>query len=124
MSYYSNFTLNVYDWPEGSKNVEYGRLVTDEYLKIAVDNAIQALDVFEEGNMRSGYYAYAPWSTVDEDMCELSRKFPTVLFELNGNGDDWDDIWVTYYLDGKMQFCPAAIVYPDFDPDGFKEYQP
>jgi hypothetical protein len=50
-------------------------------------------------------------------MKKLSNKFRDVLFELYGEGEEWDDRWKHYYLNGKMQVCHANITvqYPEFD---------
>lgn len=55
------------------------------------------------------------WYGHDLDMLECSKKFPEVLFCLHGEGEDSNDKWDAYYLNGKMQHCQAEITYPPFD---------
>lgn len=55
------------------------------------------------------------WYEHEEDMRKLSSEFPTVMFKVYGNGENDEDIWVRYYIDGKMQHEMAVIQYPDFD---------
>lgn len=50
-------------------------------------------------------------------MREVSRLCPNVLFTLWGRGEDWDDSWKAYYLNGKMQFAPGEMVYLEFNED-------
>ena len=57
------------------------------------------------------------WYDHDDDMIEVSKLFPGVLFALHGEGDNSEDMWDAYYLNGKMQYCGAEIVYPPFDPE-------
>jgi hypothetical protein len=45
----------------------------------------------------------------------MSKAIPHVLFTLEGIGEEQGDHWKEYYLDGKMQRCPAAIIFPPFD---------
>lgn len=56
------------------------------------------------------------WYDHDDDMIKVSKMFPDVLFCLHGEGESNDDLWDTYYLNGKTQDCPATVVYPPFDP--------
>jgi len=60
------------------------------------------------------------WYDHDTDMLKLSLEFPGVLMTLNGEGEEAGDIWVKYYLDGKMQEEQAKIVLGDFDPSKLK----
>ena len=58
------------------------------------------------------------WYEHDKDMKALSSAFPNVLFCLDGKGEDDDDLWRSYFLNGKRQLCRAKITieYPEFDP--------
>lgn len=70
----------------------------------------------------SGYifndsYIYsAKWYDHDKDMLTLSLAYPDILFTLEGKGEESDDIWISYYQNGKTQYHQAKIVYPEYDP--------
>lgn len=55
------------------------------------------------------------WYDNEDDMLLLSKEFPDVLFKLHGEGEDNKDIWDKYFMNGKMQYCPAEIICPPFD---------
>jgi hypothetical protein len=55
------------------------------------------------------------WYNHQEDMKAYSKQHPNVVFSLFGDGEEVDDRWVEYYMDGKVQEELAKIVYPPFD---------
>jgi hypothetical protein len=55
------------------------------------------------------------WYEHDEDMRKVSKLLPEILFTLSGEGEENDDIWRAYYLDGKCHFCRARITFDPFD---------
>jgi hypothetical protein len=57
----------------------------------------------------------AKWYSHEEDMRELSKKYPDLVFQIKGEGEESGDLWIEYYKNGKMQEAPAKIVYDDFD---------
>lgn len=68
------------------------------------------------GDCGSGWSTVAKWYDWEGDMITMSKTFPEVLFELHGVGDDSEDLWFAYFYQGKVQHCPAKIIYDDFDP--------
>lgn len=52
------------------------------------------------------------WYDHDEDMIEISKQFPDVLFILKGEGEDHDDMWRNYYHNGEYEETYAEIVFP------------
>lgn len=55
------------------------------------------------------------WYDFKDDMREVSKQHPNVLFELSGQGEENSDLWKAYFKDGKMQMCKARIEYDNFD---------
>jgi hypothetical protein len=55
------------------------------------------------------------WYEHIEDMKEYSKKYPKVLFTLSGHGEDYEDIWKKYFLNGKVQIEKARITFDNFD---------
>ena len=54
----------------------------------------------------------AEWPETDSHMKKVSARHPGVVFTVNGRGEDPDDTWREYFLDGKSQL----VHMPDFDP--------
>lgn len=112
MGYYTDYELNI---------SPYGRDVIPENEIAELEREINLVDVFEGGNASDGYYCSAKWYDHDDDMMRLSGRFPDILFSLHGDGENHEDMWETYYLNGRMQYCEAEITYPPFDESQLSE---
>lgn len=113
MSYMTSYDLNIYDL----KSREPANKVLDPRSIADLQDEIDRMGVFTDGDVSfDGLSAYSTWYDCDEDMCLLSSKFPDLLFELWGTGEDCDDLWKAYYCGGAKQAAPAKISYDEFDP--------
>ena len=54
------------------------------------------------------------WKGRDDEMKELSRKYPELIFAVRYDGDEYDDMGYFYYHKGMMQHCPAIITYEKY----------
>lgn len=66
------------------------------------------------------YKQECKWYDHDKDMISFSKRFPDVLFTLEGQGEESGDLWNTYYKNGRMQHCTAIITYEEFDESKLK----
>ena len=55
------------------------------------------------------------WYEHEDDMRQLSTRFPDMLFILSGKGEENEDIWVKYFKGGRMQVSYATIILDKFD---------
>ena len=99
MGYYTDYNLTAHG-------------ATDEQRAEMNKIIIQEWGLEEWGD---GWWCNAKWYDHDKDMLRLSLLYPNILFELQGDGEESDDMWVTWYKNGKKQHCPAEIIYPPFD---------
>lgn len=107
MGYYTDYTLSL------------STQVPAEVLE-KVRQVVDGWNVFET-EWDAEWYGSAKWYDHRKDMCDLSRQFPNVLFCLHGVGEGQDDLWDAYFLGGRMQYCPAQIIYEPFDPEKLEE---
>lgn len=112
MGYYTDYDLDI---------SPHGRDVFSNEEIDELEREIDLLNVFESGHTVGGYYCNAKWYDHDEDMMRLSGRFPDILFSLHGNGENQEDMWDAYYLNGRMQYCGAKITYPPFDESQLSE---
>lgn len=119
MGYYTYYTLET---------IENKYKVFDiiSYMKEQYDNSSEckyyAFQYEFESLLEDDYATYfelysdeCKWYEHDEEMIELSLKFPDTVFCLHGEGEESGDIWNKYYKNGKSQYCPARIVYDEYD---------
>lgn len=108
MGYYTNYELSIEN---------DSKLMIDDDIE-AISKYLESLEVFDDIDIQGTSHAWCKWYDHTDDMCWLSRKFPTVLFVLRGDGEEFEDFWKEYYLDGKYQFCKGTITvsYEKFDP--------
>lgn len=106
MGYYTNYTLSI-------ENETVSQNVLAE-----IDAEMEKMNMLDGSFCDySQWFGEGKWYEHDDDMLLLSTKFPEILFCLDGDGEDFEDIWRTYYQNGRMQHCPASIVYDDYDPE-------
>lgn len=74
MGYYSIFSLSVNN-------------VTPK-LEAHVNDTINALAIFEDGDCYTGWSAYEKWYNCEEDLIKISQRFPSLLFTLDVFGDN------------------------------------
>jgi transposase len=41
--------------------------------------------------------------------------FPKSLFRLMAEGPEVGDLWIKYFKNGRMQFCPVNIIFDEYD---------
>ena len=116
MGYYTKFELEISGTGE--------RWVTGVNVKgekIRVNIGIDHDEVIRELVDLSGYEHLFDgdthkWYEYDENMREISQKYPNLLFTLSGEGEESGDRWRAYYKAGKCQRELAKIEYGKFDP--------
>lgn len=105
MSYQTTYTLEV----NNLSNEKF-----DTYIEILDTPEAVVEKVLDKKYIFNGE---GSWRGFDSDMKTVSAFFPNVLFTLTGAGEEADDLWRAYFLDGKMQHVHAEIFYPGFDAD-------
>lgn len=68
------------------------------------------------GNIFRHDYCECKWYGHKEDMLNVSKKFPDVIFILTGEGEEPGDLWKKRFVNGQVDEVRAEITYPDFPP--------
>ena len=106
MGYYTIFKLSAKD-SEITDDMKKELSTINSYY---FDN-MNLIDELVEGWFEAKWYDYV------DNMKMLSLKFPTIVFILEGDGEENDDMWVAYFMNGKVQYEKAKITYNYFDPN-------
>lgn len=110
MGYYTDYSLSA-EWH--GKSLEPPQEEVD-----GLEDEIERMNVFDfGGDFDSGWWANSKWYDWEEDMALLSERFPNFLFLLNGSGENLDDIWGAYFLNGRVMRDARGIVTRPFDPE-------
>lgn len=67
--------------------------------------------------LRETFFDEMNWENYECDMTEISKKYPSVHFELYGRGEAFDDFWCQHFINGKTLLCHGRITYDEFNPE-------
>ena len=116
MGYYTYYTMEA----RGIKNEEeYNSIVRSlkkhelyedrENNKYGVFNNSKYFDESHSSYFEA--YEETKWYDHSYDMMKFSCLFPDVTFKLHGEGEESGDLWNEYFHNGKVEECPARIIY-------------
>lgn len=74
----------------------------DDYKKI-----VKELEEISEIDLKNG--EVSKWYDSHEDCLEVSKKYPDVMFQLNGDGEDSIDVWATRYKGGESETVESVM---------------
>lgn len=122
MGYYTTYSLEIEN--------EY-KFESDLELKV-FESLARITDLWNEADVEAAAECHYPlnvisyeslkWYNHKQDMIELSKMFPLCRFILEGQGEEPDDMWREYYLNGYCQVAYARIEYDEPDWDMLKSF--
>jgi len=95
MGYLTYFTLDIVS----GSDEDFDALVGDIREKTGID--------FSRDNS-----AEAKWYDCEKDMTALSMKYPDLVVQLDGDGEDSDDLWSERFRNGECE--SVGVEMPDF----------
>jgi hypothetical protein len=105
MSYYTLFTFEAKQRVNNKIKDVTGEIIPE--FRAANEQAKYALD-------EDGYPAnQAKWYDWKESLIEISKLFPEILMSLSGEGEESNDLWAAYALNGYVEISQAVLTYPD-----------
>lgn len=104
MGYYTWYTLEILKDPEDQEEQFWEEL--DKLTGFAKD--------FKRYNGSE-----AKWCNWKADMIKLSKKFPKMLFSLDGNGEENLDMWDAHFCNGNLNYRKIQTFWEKFDSEEF-----
>lgn len=123
MGYYTRFDMSVYDVNYNAHDIAKFMLEKSKENEAYYAFEFDLERFFENWDEQCGVACVlllesndgSKWYEHEEEMRDLSKEFPDVVFKLHGEGEDNEDIWDKYFMNGKMQSCPAQMTLPPFE---------
>ena len=106
MGYYTNFTMKVLD----ESMVEVDSSVYPEFAEESLYDGY-----FSVQDLISNDADNCKWYDHEEDVREYSKKFPNLVFILDGEGEEPGDIWREFYKNGKSYRWDLEHTLPEFE---------
>ena len=112
MGYYSKFELEIRHLHSGDVVVE--SLSEKIIEKFRSENEFAEFCLEPDGS----YSDESKWYDAEDDLRDLSKGYPELLFVMLGHGED-EERWVTYANNGKSytEDAKIKITYPKFSID-------
>ena len=107
-------------WEEETPTMEE---VVQEFVRLDIDNVASELGV-SAARYWNGILTgeeETRWYNHQLDLAQLSKNWPEVTFQLEGDGETSDDHWREYFRDGKVHEVEGKLVFPEFDPEELAE---
>lgn len=110
MGYYTKFELSVI-----AKNREARDQMDTLY--VDAESGVVIDDYFSVADLLEGNAGATKWYSWEKDMQEFSKKYPLLIFQLDGVGQEGEfDIWRAFIKNGKSFTQEAELKFekPDF----------
>jgi hypothetical protein len=87
-------------------------IISENDLDVDFEQEIQ-----EHTNGYANFEDSTKWYDCEDDMKSYSKKYPTIVFVIDGEGEESGDIWKAYFKNGKMFKTKAKLVFEEFSED-------
>lgn len=93
-------------------------LLTDEVFETM--KKIFPMPIGDAEDIDAAFEEPLKWYSHENNMRELSKEFPGVVFTLKGEGEEAGDYWIKYFRNGMMQHEALDLKLPEFDEEKLK----
>jgi hypothetical protein len=104
MGYYTHYTIRI----TGADNANQ---MTEIAEKLGLSE--EGYEISDEGTKLSTDFD-DKWYGWKDQFLRVSRSYPRVLFEVDGKGEENDDLWKARIRNGESEVIHAKIVFGEF----------
>lgn len=97
MGYYTNFTISLIEGDE------------EQY-----EQMLKELAEKTDYSEIEDEFFNAKWYDCEEDCIEISKKYPDILFQVDGDGEETPDFWSCRFKAGVPEHVECGIEKPEF----------
>lgn len=105
MGYYTSFKMVVLENGQEVNEIQF-----PEFSNVDLDQGSLSISSLIEHTSDS-----CKWYDHEEEMIEYSKKFPQLVFILDGDGEEAGDVWREFYKNGKTYRWELEVVRPNFN---------
>ena len=80
----------------------------------------QAIEEKSPYSFYSGQTDTVKWYDWQKDCLAVSKDFPNLVINIEGDGEEQGDQWKAYIKNGKIQIAKAVISFAEFDESKLK----
>jgi len=115
MGYYTSYRLKIFEAERHQLNLFETKVVTwSPEIEEAYSNH-PGVDYAVDNTGKT--YDQVKWYDYHDDMIAHSKKYPGLVFQLYGEGEESGDIWCEYFHNGKsVRHEAPEWEPPEFDP--------
>lgn len=103
MGYYTNYNLSVVNHNNFTEN-QLREVSSELARRLGEDDELPFHQHIDDAFEWIGYDS-RKWYEHEEDMMQLSREYPDMIFLLEGWGEEYDDVWRKYFKGGRIKIC-------------------
>lgn len=97
MGYYTDYKIEV-----------KGKVDIEEAAKKLESISNYSFDYYKDNMAKIGELKWYDW---EPDMIELSKAYPTNLFQVDGEGEESGDVWRCFFKDGRKESVQVELKY-------------
>jgi len=102
MGYYTNFSISIKQGQDYLGDLQNAIEKQSDY---TFDN--DGTEIYSDGSIK--------WYEHSKDMENVSKLFPDLVLQVDGEGEESGDIWTTFWKDGKYQQAKRVVTVEDYD---------
>lgn len=113
MGYYTDYSVRITGF-EDQESVDFFEFKEMYKETGAFHDFKQSTNFTADNGMIEFCLIECKWYDWEKDLKEISKRYPYLMIEVEGVGEEFPDIWKARVRNGKSEIMKAEIVFPEF----------